>query len=255
MPQARPSLLGPRSTRKVQPVQSSRASFLWLFSSVAMSSAPRLRRRRPPPQIVLRSAIFLIRKGASRPPAGSAARARPGRAPGPWGRYYYGIVSRSRRRGPVNARRAAGDKMPLLLNKLHRNASRATERFLAVSSFRFVAASASRDAARRARDVASRSAPVVCARDGPHHDFLEDVGGGSGGASTARGRGDGAGGASSTRGESARGEAGHGARVAKAVLLAADSFGGFALRRHHCSSKFIAMAYRLRTGLHSMGAG
>ena len=34
--QARPSLLGPRSTRKVQPVQSSRASFLWLFSSVAM---------------------------------------------------------------------------------------------------------------------------------------------------------------------------------------------------------------------------
>ena len=30
------SLLGPRSTRKVQPVQSSRASFLWLFSSVAM---------------------------------------------------------------------------------------------------------------------------------------------------------------------------------------------------------------------------
>ena len=32
MPQARPSLLGPRSTRKVQPVQSSRASFLWLFS-------------------------------------------------------------------------------------------------------------------------------------------------------------------------------------------------------------------------------
>ena len=36
MPQARPSLLGTRSTRKVQPVQSSRASFLWLFSSVAM---------------------------------------------------------------------------------------------------------------------------------------------------------------------------------------------------------------------------
>ena len=36
LPQARPSLLGPRSTRKVQPVQSSRASFLWLFSSVAM---------------------------------------------------------------------------------------------------------------------------------------------------------------------------------------------------------------------------
>ena len=36
MPQARPSLLGPRSTRKVQPVQSSRASFLWLFSSVAI---------------------------------------------------------------------------------------------------------------------------------------------------------------------------------------------------------------------------
>ena len=33
---ALPSLLGPRSTRKVQPVQSSRASFLWLFSSVAM---------------------------------------------------------------------------------------------------------------------------------------------------------------------------------------------------------------------------
>ena len=30
------SSLGPRSTRKVQPVQSSRASFLWLFSSVAM---------------------------------------------------------------------------------------------------------------------------------------------------------------------------------------------------------------------------
>ena len=36
MPQARPSDDGPRSTRKVQPVQSSRASFLWLFSSVAM---------------------------------------------------------------------------------------------------------------------------------------------------------------------------------------------------------------------------
>ena len=36
MAEARPSLLGPRSTRKVQPVQSSRASFLWLFSSVAM---------------------------------------------------------------------------------------------------------------------------------------------------------------------------------------------------------------------------
>ena len=34
------------------------------------SSAPRWRRRRPPPQIVLRSAIFLIRKGASRPRPG-----------------------------------------------------------------------------------------------------------------------------------------------------------------------------------------
>ena len=67
------------------------------------SSAPRLRRRRPPPQIVLRSAIFLIRKGALRPPAGSAARARPGRARGPWGTQYYGIPSRWRRRGPVNA--------------------------------------------------------------------------------------------------------------------------------------------------------
>ena len=44
------------------------------------SSAPRLRRRRPPPQIVLRSAIFLIRKGAWRPPAGSAAPMRRGRA-------------------------------------------------------------------------------------------------------------------------------------------------------------------------------
>ena len=67
------------------------------------SSAPRLRRRRPPPQIVLRSAIFLIRKGASRPPAGSAARARPGRARGPWGRQYYEVPSRWRRLGPVNA--------------------------------------------------------------------------------------------------------------------------------------------------------
>ena len=154
-------------------------------------------------------AIFLIRKGALRPPAGSAARARPGRARGPWGRQYYGVSSPSRRRGPVNARRAAGDKMPLLLNKPHRNAPRATERFLAESSFRFVAASASRDAAKRARDVASRSAPVVRARDGPHRDFLEEVGGGGGGASTARGRGDGAGGASSTRGESpARDEVG-----------------------------------------------
>ena len=37
-------------------------------------------------QIVLRSAIFLIRKGAWRPPAGSAAPARRGRARGPWGR-------------------------------------------------------------------------------------------------------------------------------------------------------------------------
>ena len=54
-------------------------------------------------QIVLRSAIFLIRKGALRPPAGSAARARPGRARGPWGRQYYGIPSRWRRWGPVNA--------------------------------------------------------------------------------------------------------------------------------------------------------
>ena len=44
-----------------------------------------LRRRRPPPQIVLRSAIFLIRKGPLRPPAGSAAPARRGRARGPWG--------------------------------------------------------------------------------------------------------------------------------------------------------------------------
>ena len=41
MPQARPSLLGPRSTRKVQPVQSSRASFLWLFSSVAIPAEGR----------------------------------------------------------------------------------------------------------------------------------------------------------------------------------------------------------------------
>ena len=75
------------------------------------SSAPRLRRRRPPPQIVLRSAIFLIRKGASRPPAGSAARARPRRARGPWGTQYYGVPTRWRRLGPVNtlvnARRAA----------------------------------------------------------------------------------------------------------------------------------------------------
>ena len=71
------------------------------------SSAPRLRRRRPPPQIVLRSAIFLIRKGALRPPAGSAARARPGRARGPWGRQYYEVPSRWRRRGPVNARAGA----------------------------------------------------------------------------------------------------------------------------------------------------
>ena len=122
-----------------------------------------------------------------RPPAGSAARARPGRARGPWGRQSYGIPSRWRRRRPVNARRAAGDKMPLLLNKPHRNAPRATERFLAESSFRFVAASASRDAAKRARDVASRSSPVVRARDGPHRDFLEDVGGGGGGASSTRG--------------------------------------------------------------------
>ena len=119
--------------------------------------------------------------------------------------------SRWRRRGPVNARRAGGDKMPLLLNKLHRNAPRATGRFLAESSFRFVAASASRDAAKRARDVASRSAPVVRACDGPRRDFLEEGGGGGGGgASTARGRGDGGGGAFSMRGESdaVRGEAG-----------------------------------------------
>ena len=39
-------------------------------------------------QIVLRSAIFLIRKGALRPPAGSAAPARPERARGPWGDGY-----------------------------------------------------------------------------------------------------------------------------------------------------------------------
>ena len=77
------------------------------------SSAPRLRRRRPPPQIVLRSAIFLIRKGASRPPAGSAARARPGRARGPWGRQYYVITSRWRRRGPVDARTRAAAPNPL----------------------------------------------------------------------------------------------------------------------------------------------
>ena len=63
----------------------------------------KLRRRRPPPQIVLRSAIFLIRKGASRPPAGSAARARRERARGPWGRQYYEVPSRWRRRGPVDA--------------------------------------------------------------------------------------------------------------------------------------------------------
>ena len=77
------------------------------------SSAPRLRRRRPPPQIVLRSAIFLIRKGAWRPPAGSAARARPGRARGPWGRQYYVIPSRWRRRGPVDARTRAAAPNPL----------------------------------------------------------------------------------------------------------------------------------------------
>ena len=77
------------------------------------SSAPRLRRRRPPPQIVLRSAIFLIRKGASRPPAGSAARARPGRARGPWGRQYYEVPSRWRRRGPV-ARGARGGHIDAL---------------------------------------------------------------------------------------------------------------------------------------------
>ena len=45
-------------------------------------------RRRPPPQIVLRSAIFLIRKGPLRPPAGSAAPARPREARGPWGDGY-----------------------------------------------------------------------------------------------------------------------------------------------------------------------
>ena len=77
------------------------------------SSAPRWRPRWPPPQIVLRSAIFLIRKVASRPPAGSAARARPGRARGPWGRQYHGIPSRWRRRGPV-ARGARGGHIDAL---------------------------------------------------------------------------------------------------------------------------------------------
>ena len=80
---------------------------------VMVHRAALLRRRRPPPQIVLRSAIFLIRKGALRPPAGSAARARPGRARGPWGRQYYGIPSRWRRRGPV-ARGARGGHIDAL---------------------------------------------------------------------------------------------------------------------------------------------
>ena len=58
------------------------------------SSAPRLRRRRPPPQIVLRSAIFLIRKvtwgcpatsgGRRRPPSPSAARGRRWVLTPPW---------------------------------------------------------------------------------------------------------------------------------------------------------------------------
>ena len=39
-------------------------------------------------QIVLRSAIFLIRKGALRPPAGSAAPTRRERAREPWGDGY-----------------------------------------------------------------------------------------------------------------------------------------------------------------------
>ena len=51
--------------------------------------------------IFLRSAIFLIRKGALRPPAGSAAPARPGGVRGPWGTQYYGITTRWRRRGPL----------------------------------------------------------------------------------------------------------------------------------------------------------
>ena len=59
-------------------------------------------------QIVLRSAIFLIRKGPLRPPVGSAAPARRGRARGPWGTYYYDFPSRWRRLGPV-ARGARAD--------------------------------------------------------------------------------------------------------------------------------------------------
>ena len=64
-------------------------------------------------EIVLRSTIFLIRKGALRAPAGAAARARPGRARGPWGRQYYGVSSPSRRRGPVNAHARAAASNPL----------------------------------------------------------------------------------------------------------------------------------------------
>ena len=42
MPQARPSDDGPRSTRKVQLVNSSRTTFLGLFSSVAMVACVRV---------------------------------------------------------------------------------------------------------------------------------------------------------------------------------------------------------------------
>ena len=70
------------------------------------SSAPRLRRRRPPPQIVLRSAIFLIRKaGAARPrPGPPVARRLVGarRGDGLGGRVHT-ASTRARRRGRLDA--------------------------------------------------------------------------------------------------------------------------------------------------------
>ena len=59
-------------------------------------------------EIVLRSTIFLIRKGALRPPAGSAVPTRRRRPRGAGGTQYYGVPTRWRRLGPV-ARGARAD--------------------------------------------------------------------------------------------------------------------------------------------------
>ena len=74
--------------------------------------APRAARTPVMEQFFFASALcdFFDSQRGLAPPAGSAARARPGRARGPWERQYYGIPTRWRRRGPLARHDAAAGR-------------------------------------------------------------------------------------------------------------------------------------------------